>query len=355
MSLLLTAALLPIIGLCAFIYFKDKNKEPKGLLALIFFLGLLSVIPVVVCELVFEFIFPMVENANFIVVFLEVLFGIAIYEELFKWLITKFIGYNNKEFDEVYDILVYSVFASLGFACFENILYVLQNGLGNAFMRALLAVPGHTCFAIAMGYFMSRAKVAQMNGNKIIYVRNMILSYIAPVVLHTFYDALLLYSGEVTTVVDLYVSLIPFLIFYIIMVIVCFITVDKTARVQQKITNNLNNGKLYRNDQGYLAYNYPTTPAPAVGIVPTTTAQNAVASVPTTTVQNAVASIPTTAVQSAVITDTIPNTNPVSAFQDEKVTVPAVSPNGHTFHFCPVCGKPSDGLNFCGRCGFKLK
>ena len=329
MTILFIAAIIPIIALCAFVYYKDRNKEPKGLLALIFFLGILSVIPILICELVFEFFIPMDTKAGLPILFLEVFFGIAFFEEIFKWLITKFVGYNNREFDEVYDVIVYAVFASLGFACFENVLYVFNNGLGNAVLRGLLAVPGHTCFGISMGFFLSRAKVAQLNGNKSVYSKNIFLSMLVPMVLHTLYDTLLFAVADVTDLGSLAVGMIPFIIFYVFMVITCFITVDKTAKVQQRLVNSLNEGTIYRNDQGYLAYNFENpTPIVQSGAVPATTAP---------------------VVSDAVPTTSAPVTSPlVSDLYKEDVQQP-------TFHFCPVCGKPTNGGNFCSRCGFKLK
>ena len=77
-NILVTAALLPIIALCFFIYTKDKTSEPKGLLALIFFLGLFSVVPVVVCELVFDYVFPEKSVSGFILTFIHTFFGVAL-------------------------------------------------------------------------------------------------------------------------------------------------------------------------------------------------------------------------------------------------------------------------------------
>lgn len=305
MNLLVTAATIPVFALCAFIYFKDKNKEPSGLLALIFFLGVVSVIPALICELIFDRIFPEEYVTGLVPTFLYVFFGVAMIEEGVKWLITKVFGYNNKEFDEVFDILVYSVFASLGFACIENILYVLQFGLGNAFLRAFLAIPGHTCFAIAMGYFLSKAKVGSINGNKKIYTKNMIYSVIVPIGLHTCYDGLLMIIDAQTNG-EMIIQMIPFLIFYMIMVVVCFLTVDNIAKVQNNLSVNIENGSIARNDQGILYYNYQN---------PT--------SVP---VQDASSDVP-------VITQVVP-----------------AEPS-----FCPICGKESKGRNYCGGCGFKLK
>ena len=376
--ILLVAAIIPIIALCAFIYTKDKNKEPKGLLALLFGLGFASVFPILICELLFGFIFPMSEAHGFISVFLHVMFGVALYEESFKWLITKFVGYNNKNFDEVFDVIVYSVFASLGFACFENIMYVFQNGLFNALTRALLSIPGHTCFAISMGYFFSKAKVGQINGNKDVYSKNIILSLVIPIILHTFYDAFL-FNSTAQTIGELVVELFPFLVFYVVMVIVCFITVDKAAKVQQNLTTNLKNGTIMRNAEGYLYYNYPTIPVPVVSPVVTTQPQQVNTIVPESNLGVMPGVTPATSpinvpVMQPVVTQPVVETpvmEPVveppaigGVFPDSPVSIPSVATNAPTTEMvvtyqelkaCPICGKAVNGGKFCSRCGFRLK
>ncbi len=253
MSILFIAAIAPVVALCFYIYSKDRNKEPKNLLTSVFVLGVISVIPVLICEVIFDFIFPMDANRGFIHIFISVFFGVALIEEFFKWLVIKLLAYNSKDFDEIFDIIVYSVFASLGFACIENVMYVYQYGFGNAIMRAVLAVPGHACFAVAMGYFLSKAKVAEISDNNILYRRNIAFSFIVPILLHTFYDALI-FNASSTTYIGLFVELVPFFTFYISMVVICFITVNKTAKVQQNLTNNLNTGVIARNEQGVLYY-----------------------------------------------------------------------------------------------------
>ena len=55
---------------------------------------------------------------------------------------------------------MHAVFVSLGFAAFENILYVLQYGFSNALMRAVASVPGHTFFGIMLGYYYSFSHIA---------------------------------------------------------------------------------------------------------------------------------------------------------------------------------------------------
>ena len=84
---------------------------------------------------------------------------------------------------------MYAVFVSLGFAAFENILYVFNYGLSVALPRALLAIPGHMSFSVAMGIFYGRAKCWWARGNDAAAKFNLVLGYLLAVVLHGVYDA----------------------------------------------------------------------------------------------------------------------------------------------------------------------
>ena len=76
-----------------------------------------------------------------------------------------------------YDIVVYAVFVALGFAAFENILYVFDlQSIQVGIFRGLLAIPGHVCDGIAMGYYLSLAKYHEQKGNKQEEKRNKIKS-----------------------------------------------------------------------------------------------------------------------------------------------------------------------------------
>ena len=239
------AAIFPIVVLCYFIYKKDYNKEPSSVLSKLFIFGFLSVIPVLILELLFSAIIP--ENTNsFIITFINTFICVGLIEEGFKWIITKKFGYDNKEFDEIYDIIVYSVFASLGFACIENIFYVLQNGFGNAILRAIISIPGHTMFAVFMGYFFAKAKVSSINNNKQLYNKNMILSLLVPSVIHTLFDTFLLFNSSF--------YLICFLFFDIVMVCVGFITVNKVSKVQNNINSNVASGAIVSDGNGHISF-----------------------------------------------------------------------------------------------------
>lgn len=231
MEYLLILAVLPVIILGYNIYKRDNNKEPEGLLTKIFFLGLATCIPILICELLAGIIFNTNDSSlPFLHIFINVFFGVGLIEEFFKWIVTKKCGYNSKEFDEVYDIIVYSVFASLGFACIENILYVLSFGFSTAIARAFLSVPGHACFGVIMGYFLAEAKINELNNNKVFCKKNLILSLIIPSLVHTLYDALLIAEGNL--------NLLLFFIFDILMVKYCFSLVKHMSIIQQDIVSN---------------------------------------------------------------------------------------------------------------------
>ena len=66
---------------------------------------------------------------------------------------------KNKYFDERIDGIVYAVAISMGFAAFENVLYLVDNyeeWLSVGLSRAVLSVPGHYAFAVLMGYYYSK-------------------------------------------------------------------------------------------------------------------------------------------------------------------------------------------------------
>lgn len=240
MNILLIAALLPVIALGYYIYIKDTHTEPTDLLLKIFGMGCLIVIPVLIIEIILGHFFPSEGIYNFMKVFINTFISVAIVEEAFKWIVTKKYGYNSDAFDEIYDIIVYAVFASLGFAAVENVLYVFGGGLATAFVRALLSIPGHTCFGVLMGYYLAKAKINSNSGNYFLCNKNMILSLLLPTIGHTIYDAILLFSNNIKS--NDY--MIYFYLFFIILVVVCFIIVTKLSKMQQNLSINVKEGNI---------------------------------------------------------------------------------------------------------------
>ncbi|MBQ1224165.1 MAG: PrsW family intramembrane metalloprotease, partial [Oscillospiraceae bacterium] len=132
--LLVCAALLPALVLCIFVFIKDRvEKEPFSLLLLLFILGVISCFPAAEIEgVLFSALdgifapFTYVKDgvtylsgiSYYIYHALKYFIGVALVEEGVKFLALFLVTRNNKNFNCLFDGLIYSVFVSLGFAAF---------------------------------------------------------------------------------------------------------------------------------------------------------------------------------------------------------------------------------------------
>lgn len=207
---ILAVSLAPIVLLLLYLYKRDKyEKEPKKLLAKALIFGAATVIPVFFIETWLsgywenKFSYP----ANKMLTAAYDSFIVAAFtEELFKFLVFFIFIWANKNFNEKFDGIIYAVYISLGFAAVENVLYVFGGGLGTGLIRAFTAVPAHAIFGITMGYFLAWAKF--IPSKRFIYI---LLSISVPIMLHGFYDFILMSQNNV-----LLILFIPYLIFMLI-------------------------------------------------------------------------------------------------------------------------------------------
>lgn len=155
----ISLAIIPALLLVVYFYRRDHLKpEPRELILKIFFLGILSTIPIIILELtlaLFDDVFSFHPLAGYA---FRAFIIAALCEEGFKFIIVKQFAYNRVEFDEVMDGIVYTIVASLGFAVVENMLYVIRTGIVVALLRAVTAVPLHALASGLMGYYLGVAK-----------------------------------------------------------------------------------------------------------------------------------------------------------------------------------------------------
>jgi len=228
-ELLTIIAILPVVLICIYVYRKDKNKEPSDLLMKLILSGIVSCFLTLILSSILSVVFPMLKKTSGELTFLEtiiqIFFGIAFVEEFSKFVMVYLFGYKSKEFDEIYDIIVYSVFVSLGFAAFENMLYVFGNvesAISIGILRGLISIPGHACFALYMGYYLSLARLNKDKRN--IYIIN---SIFVPAILHGIFDFCLT-MGNV-----LYIVL--FLVFVITLYIISVKKLKRLSNENKKI------------------------------------------------------------------------------------------------------------------------
>ena len=188
---LLLASIAPAIFIMFIVYKYDTIKESLSMLVKAFFGGLLSIV------LTLIIVYPIADiklASGAMQSFFDAFFMAGIPEELSKWIIFYWLISKAKDFDQYYDGILYAIFISMGFALFENILYVFHpkmGGMSTAIVRSIISVPGHMLFAIPMGYYLSLSRFE--SGTSARY--HIFLSLAIPILLHGTFDFILMYSS----------------------------------------------------------------------------------------------------------------------------------------------------------------
>ncbi len=178
----------PGIAFAIYIYYSDKwDREPKKLVITSFFLGGLACFPSNYIEGVFQTVFGLEgiltdPSFSWWQKGFYAFFGVALVEESCKFLFLKGFIFDDREFNEPFDGIVYGGMIGCGFATIENLMYVLPGGYEVGVIRMLTAVPGHVFAGIILGYFMGKAKFCP-NPNK-----NLMAGLGLVIVLHGLYD-----------------------------------------------------------------------------------------------------------------------------------------------------------------------
>lgn len=201
---ILLLALAPVLILMTYVYFRDKyEKEPVKLILKGILMGAIIIFPVGFVE---NAIIGYGEHFNRIGKAAWDGFIVAgATEEAFKFLMVLILIWRNRNFNEKFDGIVYSVSVGLGFAGIENLFYVFSNSnyIQISLLRAFTAVPAHTIFGILMGFYLGMAKFSVLKRQTWL-----IKAFLIPWFLHGVYDFLLM-SGHPL----LLLTFIPFLLY----------------------------------------------------------------------------------------------------------------------------------------------
>lgn len=152
-------SVLPGILWVWFFYRQDRfEAEPKRLIVKSFLFGALVVIPAGILEAPFRNILS--GQAGLLGIFVVATFVVGLVEEILKYRAFRSAVYNDPEFNEVMDGVIYAVSAGLGFATLENVMYISAFGPGVGVVRAVLTNLAHASFSGIVGYHMGLAKIA---------------------------------------------------------------------------------------------------------------------------------------------------------------------------------------------------
>jgi len=241
---LIVIAVVPSIALLAYIYYLDKlEKEPLRLLIKCFCFGVFACMPAAIIEVIGEnFLGNFFRESNPLFTIIDYFLIVALVEELCKFIGLKLYIDRSKEYNCMFDGIVYSVFTSLGFATFENILYVIEGGFGVGLGRMFTSIPGHLSFAVYMGYFYSQKKYAQYEGRKKDVSKYGWFTLLIPILLHGSYDCLISFNEEGIGTWGVFFAILLWLCYVIAMFIFTFVFVKRAARNDRYIVEFINEG-----------------------------------------------------------------------------------------------------------------
>lgn len=242
--------LIPAVVLCVYIYHKDRvEKEPFGLLALLFGAGAVSFVPVYFLQTPInslllslfqdkvQYVFGTpIYSSDFAGISYELsrsFFVTVLLEEILRWLILYIITSRLEEFDCLFDGVVYSVVISLGFALAETVRFTAYNGWDMLLSQTAVAVR-HILFGFIMGFFYTLWHIYYLaykeekkqiskgaySKRKIRYpVLLLLLSLFVPMIIHALAD----FSNKVQ--IEYMISWIQpvFYVFLILIYIICLI------------------------------------------------------------------------------------------------------------------------------------
>lgn len=167
--ILLGIATAPCVAIGLYIYLNDKHeREPIGLLLRAYFYGILAIGVTYLVTKVINLVIT-IDERSLTEQAIHAFLIVALVEEGSKFIFVRGMLYNNVNFNEPFDGIVYSVMVGMGFATFENVLYVLNDGFSVGIMRMFTAVPAHACFAVLMGFYLGKAKFDHKKGNYGLY------------------------------------------------------------------------------------------------------------------------------------------------------------------------------------------
>lgn len=192
MSNHLTAlAVIPGLLIIIYVYAKDRvEKEPLGLIIKLLLFGVISCICAGYAEMFASSFLPQYPAGSVGYALINAFALAAFWEEILKFCALKLASWKHPSFNYRFDGVVYGVSAAVGFAVYENIMYVAQFGMQTAIARAFTAVPLHAFCGVFMGVFYAYAKKAAIlgrSGQKIFFN---VLALVVPMLIHGVYDAL---------------------------------------------------------------------------------------------------------------------------------------------------------------------
>ena len=221
---LMALAIIPGLLLIGYVYGKDKvEKEPIGLIVRIIIFGIISCIAAGYLEQLESQFLPKYPQGSVQYAVQTSFLMAALVEETVKYIAMRIPTWRHPAFNYRFDGIVYGVSSAVGFAIYENVMYVLSYGFQTGIVRAFTAVPLHAFCGAFMGAFYAYAKKASVLGKSPLPYN--ILALLVPMLIHGTYDTFA-FLGERGT--------IPLLVFVVLLYIGAITMIRKMSRADYR-------------------------------------------------------------------------------------------------------------------------
>jgi len=184
--------LAPSIIWLLFFLRKDVHPESNRMILKIFLYGMVIALPALFIEIGFSEVTSKIPLPKIGIAILQIFIGVALIEEVLKYLVVREKVLKDPELDEPTDLVLYMIIAALGFASIENILILFSpektllikeasvisafRFLGATFLHALTS--GTLGFFLAKFFFTAKAKFLILGFALAIFLHGIFNSFI---------------------------------------------------------------------------------------------------------------------------------------------------------------------------------
>lgn len=230
-------AVIPAILIIVVIYKQDKiEKESKGLLALLIFLGMLSAFLVLrFGSAIATAVAGVIPQNTWPFIIIKCYFIIALLEEGLKYLSIKLPTWNSTEFDCRFDGVVYGACVGIGFAVYEAFTHGGHDTLSFMIKRTAFSLSGHLTYGVVMGLLiaiaLSKENKKDYKGSK----KYRLMAFLIPWAFHGTYDLIAELAGyHMASINIIYVYNVVSIIFAIVLIKTSSIKDEKIVPEKKK-------------------------------------------------------------------------------------------------------------------------
>ncbi|HEY8335989.1 MAG TPA: PrsW family glutamic-type intramembrane protease [Tardiphaga sp.] len=192
------AAVAPALLVLWLVIAADERPGPPGLVWAAFLLGAASISLLGLARAPFASMAGLSDNP-WLAMLLHSIFGIAAPEEIVKVLVILAVATQRARSDDPMNTVVYGAAVGLGFAAYENLVYLVkfpEMWRSLAVLRSVLTVPFHGAVGIIAGGYIALARYGSALGahrrDRYARIKTAALIVLAPVALHSCFDLPLL-------------------------------------------------------------------------------------------------------------------------------------------------------------------